>query len=227
MPGTAAGPGAIAPRLTRGRARWLRAHVGSGGTSLVVGLGTVVALSGHVPAMAAQVDRRGAVRGRQLLAGRPLDLRARRRRRRARRPGGVCSGCPPSASASGPSPQALQSWDRYVAALERARAADLARDVPSVGHRRRSARHARARRTAAVVNSTSRAVNCVTSPSTMPRSNTGRAASCCRGVSIEQVADRLAAPGTLSAAARRADARGQPAGARPGTICSCGSRARC
>jgi hypothetical protein len=38
---------------------------------------------------------------------------------------------PSVASASGPSPRALQSWDRYLASLERARAADLARDVPS------------------------------------------------------------------------------------------------
>ena len=68
----------------------------------------------------------GAVRGRQLRAGRSLGVRARRWRRRAHRPSLPCrSRRRPSASASGPSPQALQSWDRYVAALERARAADL------------------------------------------------------------------------------------------------------
>ena len=38
---------------------------------------------------------------------------------------------PVQASASGPSREAIQSWDRYAAALERARAADLARGVPS------------------------------------------------------------------------------------------------
>jgi putative flippase GtrA len=108
-----------------------RAHAGSGGTSLIVGMGTVFALSGQLPVMAAQAiavalcafvnytlaDRWVFARG--TAVGVPIVVLA------------VLLGMPAMASASGPSPQALQSWDRYVAALERARAADLARDVPS------------------------------------------------------------------------------------------------
>jgi putative flippase GtrA len=108
-----------------------RAHIGSGGVSLVVGMGTVIALSGHVPALAAQViaiglcatanywlaDRWVFGEGRTwclLLTVVALSLST-----------------PAAASAAGPSPQALQSWDRYVAALDAARAADRVRHVPS------------------------------------------------------------------------------------------------
>ena len=108
-----------------------RAHVGSGGASLVVGTAAVLALSGQVPVMAAQAiavalcaavnyglaDRWVFASGTGVAGQVALAV--------------ILLGMPATATASGPSRQALQSWDRYVAALERARAADLARGVQS------------------------------------------------------------------------------------------------
>ena len=109
----------------------MRAHLGNGGTSLLVGMGTVLVLAGHVPALAAQMiavalcaivnywlsDRWVFARG----AGVGVSVAVM----------AVAIGMPSTAFASGPSAQALQSWDRYVASLEKARTADLTRGVPS------------------------------------------------------------------------------------------------
>jgi putative flippase GtrA len=130
-----------------GSHRWtqtlLRAHVGAGATSLVVGAGTVAALSGRVAPLTAQViavlvcaianfwmaDRwifRGGSAEPSTGSG-SLSSAARL---------ALFTLCilvlaPAVVGADGPSPRALQSWDRYVAALERAREADVSSGVPA------------------------------------------------------------------------------------------------
>jgi putative flippase GtrA len=145
------------------RDRWprtlLRAHLGAGATSLVVGAGTVAALSGHVSPLAAQVVAVGVcavanywITDRWIFRGasaeQPSDARSLRsapgssrraplfRRLEGRRPAvallTLCAWlvAPGTLRADGPSRSALQSWDRYAAALERARDADVANGAP-------------------------------------------------------------------------------------------------
>jgi putative flippase GtrA len=101
----------------------LRAHVGAGGTSLVVGVGTVAALSGQVPALLAQgIAVALCAAANYWLADRWVFTTAGL---------GLLVLLPTPVSAAGPSPEALRSWDRYVAALERARTSESTQQVPS------------------------------------------------------------------------------------------------
>ena len=112
-----------------------RAHLGAGATSLVVGVGTVALLHRHVGAIAAQVVAVVLCAAlNYLIADRWVFARRTRGAVAVRSPLVppasiallvlVGSGAP--ASAGGPSAAAIQSWERYAAALDRARAADLA-----------------------------------------------------------------------------------------------------
>lgn len=101
----------------------LRAHLGAGGTSLLVGVGVVMALSGHVPPLVAQVLAVVACAGvNYWVADRWVFATAALV---------VVLVVPTPARADGPSPAALRSWNRYVAALEQARAEEWTRGVPA------------------------------------------------------------------------------------------------
>lgn len=107
----------------------LRAHLGAGGTSLVIGVAVVAALAGRVPPLLAQViaivlcafanfwiaDR--WIFGRAV----PVTVLALL---------GVAV-MPTMARADGASAAAQQSWDRYAAALQVARLAERTRGVPA------------------------------------------------------------------------------------------------
>jgi len=154
-----------------------RAHLGAGGTSLVVGIGTVALLARHVPPLLAQALAVAVCAGvnywltdRWIFSARESDCEKRSRQmcsrercsreRCSRRTlsGGLRVGQSPTptlssdrpptlaavlavagmlvagagpARADGPSPHALASWQRYVSAVERARAADDLRAVPA------------------------------------------------------------------------------------------------
>ncbi|BCS31948.1 hypothetical protein TBR22_A11520 [Luteitalea sp. TBR-22] len=121
-----------------------RAHLGAGGTSLVVGVGTVAALSNVLSPIAAQVVAVGlcAVLN-YWLADRFVFRAGAGRRVAAASVAGarrmpvtffalaMLLALPVAARADAPSPAALQSWERYAAALSRAREADLSRGVPA------------------------------------------------------------------------------------------------
>ena len=109
----------------------IRAHLGAGGTSLLLGGAVVGLLAGRVPPLLAQTLAVGLcavlnfwLADRWVFARRtamaffalflPLLLAS-------------------PARADGPSAKALQSWDRYVSALEQARRADLTRGAAAWG----------------------------------------------------------------------------------------------
>jgi putative flippase GtrA len=135
------------------RSLW-RAHLGAGGTSIVVGLGVVAALSGVVPPIVAQViavassavanywlaDRfvfrvgRDRTPSGPSTASRSRDLSgegALPRREITAALVLIVLVFPAMARADGPSRAALQSWDRYAAALTKAREADRTRGGPA------------------------------------------------------------------------------------------------
>jgi putative flippase GtrA len=117
----------------------LRAHLGAGGTSLVVGAGTVGALAGQVPPLAAQVIAVGLcaianywLADRWIFGGRdrsPKGPPVPTRPRPLLAVSGLLLLVAGEAHADGPTRTALQSWDRYASLLDRSRAADLARGV--------------------------------------------------------------------------------------------------
>ncbi len=107
-----------------------RAHVGSGASSLLVGLSTVALLGAWLSPLVAQVvavatcaaanywlaDRWVFGRPRALTVAALLIMLA------------TTTG---TARASGPSPEAIASWDRYARALEAVRASEASRGVPA------------------------------------------------------------------------------------------------
>jgi putative flippase GtrA len=98
----------------------LRAHLGAGGTSLVVGIGTVAVLADQVPPLTAQVLAVGlSALANYWIADRWVFAMV------------VLLLIPGQARAAGPSREALQSWEQYASALDRARATDLAHGVPA------------------------------------------------------------------------------------------------
>jgi putative flippase GtrA len=102
----------------------LRTHVGSGGTSLLVGVAVVAALSGHVPPLVAQVI---AVGGCAVANFWIADRWVFGRVRPVTFFGLVLLLLPGAAFAAGPSREAVLSWERYVTALEEARTTERAR----------------------------------------------------------------------------------------------------
>lgn len=105
----------------------LRAHVGAGGTSIVVGVAVVAAFAGRVPPLLAQLI---AV---ALCASANYWIADRWVFRRARSVAVLVLvgtiAMPAPARADRPSAAAQQSWDRYAAALQAARLAERGRGV--------------------------------------------------------------------------------------------------
>lgn len=109
----------------------LRAHLGAGGTSLVVGTGVVAALSGRVATLTAQVLAVVVCATVNYLLTDKWVFGTGERRRGAALVACLLLAAPAAARADGPSPKALASWDRYVGGLEKARESDLSREVPA------------------------------------------------------------------------------------------------
>lgn len=138
-------------------ASFARAHLGAGGTSIVLGVGAVAALAGVIGPIPAQVVAVAVCAGlnywladRVVFASAGPRLASTDRKfvcvdlqvdaqpattRPLDRVTGVLLlallAVPATARADGPSRAALQSWDRYAAAVVKARDADLARSVPA------------------------------------------------------------------------------------------------
>lgn len=134
-----------------------RAHLGAGGSSLVAGTCTVALLSQHVTPLLAQALAVAACAGvNYWLTDRWIfGARGKRGRETWRRGTSISAGCEGcsrrrswnvvagltvagvlvagvgQAGADGPSSQALAAWQRYVSAVERARAADDSSAVPA------------------------------------------------------------------------------------------------
>lgn len=109
----------------------LRAHLGAGGTSLVVGASVVAALSGRVAPLTAQILAVAVCAAVNYRLTDRWVFATSERRRIAAFAACLLLAAPGAARADGPSSKALTSWDRYVGALEKARESDVAKAVPA------------------------------------------------------------------------------------------------